>query len=132
MRWRTREPCSRRTHAPGSSRLQRYTAGGRWRWRAGHAEAGPLAGRRLRKTRTCPGCTPSWSPCSTSAGRRCEMAPLLTLEAPTITLRAYQEEAMARVLEAWTLSARRALVVLPTGMGKTLIFTSLLKRLDER
>src|SRR5215831_3895552 len=59
------------------------------------------------------------------------MAPLLTLATPTITLRDYQEEAIARVLDAWTLPARRALVVLPTGMGKTLIFASLLKRLNE-
>jgi superfamily II DNA or RNA helicase len=59
------------------------------------------------------------------------MAPLLTLEAPTITLRDYQEEAIARVLHAWTLPSRRALVVFPTGAGKTIIFASLLKRLNE-
>jgi superfamily II DNA or RNA helicase len=59
------------------------------------------------------------------------MAPLLTLDAPTLTPRASQEEAIARVLDAWTRPARRALVVLPTGMDKTLIFASLLKRLNE-
>ena len=45
-------------------------------------------------------------------------------------LRPYQEEAVAAVLNAWS-SFDRVLTVLPTGTGKTVIFSSLIQSLVE-
>ena len=42
-----------------------------------------------------------------------------------LPLRPYQREAIAAVLEAWNAGMRRPAVVLPTGMGKTVIFSHL-------
>lgn len=55
-------------------------------------------------------------------------ATLFAPEAPTITLRPYQEEAIAAVLEAWKGPQHRALLSLSTGLGKTIIFSALAAR----
>ena len=46
----------------------------------------------------------------------------------TITLRPYQEEAIAAVDEAHARGVRRPLVTLPTGCGKTLVFSTVIRR----
>ena len=42
-------------------------------------------------------------------------------------LRPYQTEAKAAVLSQWQDGARRTLLVLPTGMGKTIVFASVIE-----
>lgn len=48
--------------------------------------------------------------------------------AASITPRVYQQEAIDAVVEHWAAGIRNALVVLPTGCGKTIVFASLLKQ----
>ena len=55
-------------------------------------------------------------------------ATLFAPEAPTITLRPYQEEAIAAVMEAWKGPQHRALLSLSTGLGKTIVFSALAAR----
>jgi superfamily II DNA or RNA helicase len=56
---------------------------------------------------------------------------LSEIATPTITLRPYQELCIERVLEAYACQPQggKALVVLPTGGGKTIVFTSIAQRL---
>lgn len=51
-----------------------------------------------------------------------------TTTAPTMQLRPYQQEAMDAILEAWQ-GVNRALLVLPTGCGKTIVFCKLAEHL---
>jgi len=51
--------------------------------------------------------------------------------APTITLRPYQEEAVAAVLAKEDEGVKRQVVAHPTGCGKTTVFTELARRLDR-
>lgn len=49
-----------------------------------------------------------------------------------MTLRPYQQEAVRRVFEHWESGKRRVALVLPTGAGKTVTFTAVIRRfLDE-
>jgi superfamily II DNA or RNA helicase len=50
----------------------------------------------------------------------------------TISLRPYQQEALAAIAEAESRGIRRQLVSLPTGTGKTVIFAHLLQQRSER
>lgn len=56
------------------------------------------------------------------------IATLFAPEAPTITLRPYQEEAIVAAMEAWKGPQHRALLSLSTGLGKTIIFSALASR----
>jgi superfamily II DNA or RNA helicase len=49
-----------------------------------------------------------------------------------ITLRPYQLETIHKILEAMARGIRRALAILPTGTGKTIIFAELIRRLGGR
>src|ERR1700755_3404739 len=49
-----------------------------------------------------------------------------------IQLRAYQSDALAAVLDAATRGERRLLIALPTGTGKTVIFSQLLAQRPGR
>src|SRR6266487_5868451 len=51
--------------------------------------------------------------------------------APLITLRPYQTTCVERVLDAYQHKPKggRALIVLPTGCGKTIVFTEIARRL---
>ncbi|HEX7277876.1 MAG TPA: DEAD/DEAH box helicase [Acidimicrobiales bacterium] len=61
------------------------------------------------------------------------MSPALALDGQhTITLRGYQEECLAAIDAAEGEGVRRQLIVLPTGGGKTIIFTSFASRRGER
>lgn len=44
-----------------------------------------------------------------------------------MTLRPYQEEAKAAVLDEWSKGRNRTLLVLPTGTGKTIVFASIIE-----
>jgi superfamily II DNA or RNA helicase len=48
---------------------------------------------------------------------------------PTIHLRPYQVEAKAAVLSAWEARRNRQMVVLPTGAGKTILFSAIIDEL---
>jgi superfamily II DNA or RNA helicase len=50
----------------------------------------------------------------------------------TISLRPYQQEALAAIADAESRGIRRQLVSLPTGTGKTVIFAHLLQQRSER
>ncbi|PTQ56092.1 MAG: hypothetical protein BSOLF_0834 [Candidatus Carbobacillus altaicus] len=53
---------------------------------------------------------------------------LFAPEASKITLRPYQEEALSAIEEAYTRGIRRPVVALATGLGKTIVFSELLRR----
>ena len=53
-----------------------------------------------------------------------------TTRALRLTLRSYQEEAIAAILAARDRGVRRQLLVLPTGAGKAIVFTELIRRLS--
>ena len=44
------------------------------------------------------------------------------------TLRPYQKEASARIMEQWEHGVKRTLLVLPTGCGKTVVFSDVVKK----
>jgi DNA repair protein RadD len=48
-----------------------------------------------------------------------------------VTLRPYQEDVKARVLEAWRSGARNVCMVMPTGAGKTATKTDIIRTLDR-
>jgi ATP-dependent helicase IRC3 len=52
----------------------------------------------------------------------------VSVPASGISLRPYQEEALAAIMEAETKGIRRQLIALPTGTGKTVIFAHLLQQ----
>lgn len=61
------------------------------------------------------------------------MSPALAVDGRhAITLRSYQEEALAAVAMAEAEGIRRQLMVLPTGAGKTIVFASLAGRRGDR
>lgn len=45
-----------------------------------------------------------------------------------IDLRPYQKEASAKIIQQWEHGVRRTLLVLPTGCGKTIVFSDVVKR----
>ncbi|MEE3918222.1 DEAD/DEAH box helicase family protein [Micromonospora sp. BRA006-A] len=45
-----------------------------------------------------------------------------------LTLRPYQREAVEAVRDHWARGIRRQLIVLPTGAGKTVVFSHLIRR----
>lgn len=47
-------------------------------------------------------------------------------------LRPYQEEAKNAVMKEWDEGVRRTLLVLPTGCGKTIVFTKLIEEQVQR
>ncbi len=47
-------------------------------------------------------------------------------------LRPYQQEAMEAVIRAPERGIKRPMIVLPTGMGKTVVFTSIAKEMNTR
>lgn len=49
-----------------------------------------------------------------------------------IELRPYQQEARDAILDSWKKGFRRALLVLPTGCGKTVVFTDVAKTVVEQ
>lgn len=49
----------------------------------------------------------------------------------TLTLRDYQKDAILSLTKAWESGMQRPAVVLPTGMGKTVIFAEIIKRAVE-
>ena len=49
-----------------------------------------------------------------------------------IALRPYQHECLDAIGAAWARGRNRQLVVLPTGVGKTIIFSALAKAMDVR
>ena len=53
-------------------------------------------------------------------------------ETRTITLRPYQEEAVENVLTAWDNGSKAALIVQPTGTGKTVTFAEIIRRSAHR
>lgn len=55
-----------------------------------------------------------------------------TADHPTIELRPYQREARDAVNAAWDAGRNRAMVVLPTGAGKTIVFASVIDYHRER
>lgn len=46
-----------------------------------------------------------------------------------VTLRPYQTEAVEAVFEAWNAGQHSVLVQLPTGCGKSLVFTEVMRRI---
>lgn len=52
------------------------------------------------------------------------------VSATAVTLRPYQEEALDAIAEARGRGVRRMLVALPTGAGKTIVFSELIRRRD--
>lgn len=52
--------------------------------------------------------------------------------APALKLRPYQTEAIDAIKAAWTEGIRRPAVVLPTGAGKTVVFSALAAMMHER
>ena len=42
-------------------------------------------------------------------------------------LRPYQEEAKERVLQEWRVGHKKTLLVLPTGTGKTIVFSKVIE-----
>src|SRR5689334_18587696 len=70
-----------------------------------------------------------------------ETEPIATLEVPadvqpqsrpSLALRGYQHEAIAAVLDAECRGVRRPLIALPTGTGKTVIFSHLITQRPGR
>ncbi len=57
-------------------------------------------------------------------------ATLFAPEAPTVTLRPYQEEFVIAVQEAWKGPQHRALAAMATGLGKTICFSALAARVN--
>ena len=53
---------------------------------------------------------------------------MLHMSAPSLTLRPYQQQAIAAVLAARKSGVRRMVVCLPTGAGKTVVFSELARR----
>ena len=49
-----------------------------------------------------------------------------------VTLRPYQQQAVAEIRGAYQAGCRRALFVLPTGGGKTVVFTHIAERAAMR
>lgn len=49
----------------------------------------------------------------------------------TLTLRDYQKDALESLEKAWVTGMKRPAVVLPTGMGKTVIFAEVIRRTAE-
>ena len=48
--------------------------------------------------------------------------------ASEVTLRPYQQEAVNRVFEEWDSGARSTLVCLPTGCGKSVVFSEVMRK----
>ena len=47
-------------------------------------------------------------------------------------LRPYQKEAKEAIMQQWDEGVKKTLLVLPTGCGKTIVFTKLAEELVER
>ncbi len=54
------------------------------------------------------------------------------MSATELRLRDYQSDAIDAVFKAWADGMRRPAIVLPTGAGKTVVFSALIKQLRER
>ena len=50
----------------------------------------------------------------------------------TMQLRPYQEEAKEAIMQQWDEGIKNTLLVLPTGCGKTIVFTKLTEELVKR
>lgn len=50
------------------------------------------------------------------------------LPASEVTLRPYQQEAVNRVFEEWESGSRSTLVCLPTGCGKSVVFSEVMRK----
>ncbi len=48
---------------------------------------------------------------------------------PSVVLRPYQEEAVANVFAEWESGSAATLVSLPTGTGKSVVFSEVMRRL---
>jgi len=52
--------------------------------------------------------------------------------ASSVTLRPYQAESVDRVFEEWESGVNTTLVCLPTGCGKSVVFSEVMRRLCEK